>query len=64
MCPSPAYPIIIAQQALAEFERKRFAAMPREQQEFVLKKRQVEALERISAQLNQRANEAHHYHYY
>lgn len=65
MCPSPAYPIIIAQQALAEAERKRFAAMPREQQEFVLKKRQAEAMERIASALeHQRPNINNHHNYY
>jgi hypothetical protein len=57
------FAVSIVQNALAEIERKRFNAMPREQQEFVLKKRQVEALERIAAQPKGPIREVH-YHYY
>ena len=61
---SPAFAVSIVQSALAEIERKRFNAMPRDQQEFVLKKRETEAMERIAVQLNQRTSEVHHNHYY
>ena len=62
---SPTYPIIIVQQALEAAERKRFNAMPRDQQEFVLKKRETEATERIASALeHQRPNiNSHHYYY-
>ena len=62
---SPTYPIIIVQQALEAAERKRFNAMPRDQQEFVLKKRETEATERIASALeHQRPNINNHHHYY
>ena len=61
---SPDFAVSIVQSALAEIERKRFNAMPRDQQEFVLKKRETEATERIAVQLNQRTSEVHHHHYY
>lgn len=62
---SPAFAVSIVQNALAEIERKRFNAMPREQQEFVLKKRQAEAMERIASALeHQRPNINSHHHYY
>ena len=62
---SPTYPIIIVQQALEAAERKRFNAMPRDQQEFVLKKRETEAMERIASALeHQRPNINNHHYYY
>ena len=62
---SPTYPIIIVQQALEAAERKRFNAMPRDQQEFVLKKRETEATERIASALeHQRPNINNHHYYY
>ena len=62
---SPTYPIIIVQQALEAAERKRFHAMPRDQQEFVLKKRETEATERIASALeHQRPNINNHHYYY
>ena len=55
----------IVQNALAEIERKRFNALPRDQQEFVLKKRETEATERIASALeHQRPNINNHHHYY
>lgn len=62
---SSAFAVSIVQNALAEIERKRFNAMPREQQEFVLKKRQAEAMERITSALeHQRPNINSHHNYY
>lgn len=62
---SPDFAVSIVQSALAEIERKRFNAMPREQQEFVLKKRQAEAMERIASVLeHQRPNINNHHYYY
>lgn len=62
---SPDFAVSIAQSALAEIERKRFNAMPRDQQEFVLKKRETEATERIASALeHQRPNINSHHHYY
>ena len=62
---SPTYPIIIVQQALEAAERKRFNALPRDQQEFVLKKRETEATERIASALeHQRPNINNHHYYY
>ena len=55
----------IVQNALAEIERKRFNALPRDQQEFVLKKRETEATERIASALeHQRPNTNNHHYYY
>ena len=62
---SPDFAVGIAQSALAEIERKRFNAMPRDQQEFVLKKRETEAMERIASALeHQRPNINNHHYYY
>ena len=61
---SPTYPIIIVQQALEAAERKRFNAMPRDQQEFVLKKRETEATERIASALEHQRPNINTHHYY
>ena len=59
------FAVSIVQNALAEIERKRFNALPLDQQEFVLKKRETEAMERIASALeHQRPNINNHHYYY
>ena len=63
--PSPDFAVSIVQNALAEIERKRFNALSRDQQEFIFKKRETEAMERIASALeHQRPNINSHHHYY
>ena len=56
-------PLAYAGAVLAAEERRRFEKLPREEQEFRLKKRETEALERIAnAMEHQESNINHHHH--
>ena len=58
-------PLAYAGAVLAAAELRRFEKLPREEQEFRLKKRETEAPERIAnAMEHQRPNINNHHHYY
>ena len=56
-------PLAYAGAVLAAAELRRFEKLPREEQEFRLKKRETEALERIATAMERQKPDINHHHY-
>ena len=56
-------PLAYAGAVLAAAELRRFEKLPREEQEFRLKKRETEALERIANAMERQKPNINHHHY-